>query len=166
LYIHTQNKEKFLTLNFTYQDIELDNNAILHIIDSVLTVPASPGQTATNTGLTSLAGALTATRLLDGVNSLSDVTILAPSNDAFTAIGSALGGISTNDLANVLGYHVLPGKIRFSTELLAADQVVLPTLQGTNLTIRRDGGNVFVNSARVVLADVITANGVVHVLDK
>ncbi|KAK3996990.1 methyltransferase TYW3-domain-containing protein [Cladorrhinum sp. PSN332] len=146
-------------------DVQFDGNNVIHIIDTVLTVPASPGQTAINTGLTSLAGALTSTRLLNGVNSLSDITIFAPSNEAFRAIGSAVGSISTQDLANILGYHVLTGRVRFSTDLLAADQMVVPTLQGQNITIRRDGSQVFVNSAKVVLADVITANGVVHVLD-
>ncbi|KAK4232348.1 methyltransferase TYW3-domain-containing protein [Podospora fimiseda] len=147
-------------------DIQFDGDNIIHVIDTVLTVPASPGQTAINTGLTSLAGALTSTRLLEGINSLSDITIFAPSNDAFRAIGSALGSISTQDLATVLGYHVLTGRVRFSTELLAAeDQMVLPTLQGQNITVRRDGSQLFVNSAKVVLADIITANGVVHILD-
>jgi uncharacterized surface protein with fasciclin (FAS1) repeats len=139
---------------------------VVHIIDTVLTVPATPAQTAINTGLTSLAGALTAAGLVDAVNSLSDVTIFAPSNDAFRAIGSALGTLSTQDLVSILGFHVLPGQVRFSPNLLAADQMSLATLQGTNVTIRRDGANVFVNSARVILTDVLTTNGVVHVLDK
>ncbi|KAK4194551.1 hypothetical protein QBC40DRAFT_238368 [Triangularia verruculosa] len=147
-------------------DIEFDGNNALHIIDTVLTVPASPSQTALNTNLTSLVGALQTARLADGINSLADVTIFAPSNEAFRAIGPAAGSLSTTDLANILGYHVLaPGQARFSTDFLAADQIVLTTLQGGNLTVRRDGSQVFVNSARVVLGDVLTGNGVVHVLD-
>jgi uncharacterized surface protein with fasciclin (FAS1) repeats len=148
------------------QDVEFDGGNVVHIIDTVLTVPATPAQTAINTGLTSLAGALTAAGLVDAVNSLTDVTIFAPSNEAFRAIGSALGTLSAQDLVSILGFHVLPQQVRFSTDLLAADQMSLATLQGTNVTIRRDGANVFVNSARVVLTDVLTTNGVVHVLDK
>lgn len=129
-------------------------------------MPASPGQTAVNTGLTSLAGALTAANLVDSVNGLTDVTIFAPSNDAFKAIGSAPGSLSVEDLTSILGFHVLPGQIQFSTDLLSADQITLATLQGQNVTVRRDGTQVFVNSAKVVLADVLTSNGVVHVLDK
>jgi uncharacterized surface protein with fasciclin (FAS1) repeats len=59
--------------------------------------------------------------------------------------------------------------VLFSTDFLVggAEQVTLATLQpGLNVTVRRDGAQVFVNSARVVLADVLTSNGVVHVLDK
>ncbi|KAK0723863.1 FAS1 domain-containing protein [Apiosordaria backusii] len=128
-------------------DLEFDGNNALHILDTVLTVPANPLQTAINTNLTSLAGALTTVRLTDGLNALTDVTILAPSNEAFRAIGSAVGSLSNSDLANILGYHVLPGRVL------------------GDLTVRRDGSQVFVNSARVVLGDVITGNGVVHVLD-
>ncbi|KAK4043810.1 hypothetical protein C8A01DRAFT_12733 [Parachaetomium inaequale] len=150
-------------------DVPFDGGNIVHIIDTVLTVPANPAQTATNTGLTSLAGALAAAGLVGGVNALADVTIFAPSNDAFRAIGSALGTLDVQDLGGILGYHVLaPGQVRFSTDFLlgGADQVTLATLQpGLNVTVRRDGAQVFVNSARVVLADVLTSNGVVHVLD-
>lgn len=138
----------------------------MHVIDTVLTVPATAAQTAINTGLTSLAGALTDAGLVGPVHSLTDVTILAPSNDAFEAIGSALGTIAPKDLANILGYHVLTQQVRFSTDLLSADQMTLPTLQGQNVTVRRDGTQLFVNSARVLIADVLVANGVVHVLDK
>ncbi|GAB1312177.1 hypothetical protein MFIFM68171_02387 [Madurella fahalii] len=146
-------------------DVEFDGGNVVHIIDTVLTVPATPAQTAINTGLTSLAGALTNAGLVDPVNSLTDVTIFAPSNDAFEAIGSALGTIAPQDLANILGYHVLAQQVRFSTDLLSADQMTLSTLQGQNITVRRDGTQLFVNSARVLIADVLVTNGVVHVLD-
>ncbi|KAH6630202.1 methyltransferase TYW3-domain-containing protein [Chaetomium sp. MPI-SDFR-AT-0129] len=146
-------------------DVAFDGGNIVHVIDTVLTVPANPGQTAINTGLTSLAGALTAANLVDAVNGLTDVTIFAPSNDAFKAIGSALGSLSVQDLTSILGFHVLPGQLQFSPDLLSADQITLATLQGQNVTVRRDGAQVFVNSAKVVLADVLTSNGVVHVLD-
>ncbi|KAK4155165.1 hypothetical protein C8A00DRAFT_13789 [Chaetomidium leptoderma] len=145
-------------------DVQFDGG-IVHIIDTVLTVPANPAQTAINTGLTSLAGALTAAGLVDPVNSLADITVFAPSNDAFKAIGSALGTLAPQDLAGILGYHVLTQQVRFSPDLLGTDQMTVATLQGQNITIRRDGAQVFVNSARVVIADVLTSNGVVHVLD-
>ncbi|KAK3298241.1 methyltransferase TYW3-domain-containing protein [Chaetomium fimeti] len=147
-------------------DVDFDGGNVVHIIDTVLTVPANPSQTAINTGLTSLAGALTAAGLVGGVNALTDVTIFAPSNDAFRTIGSALGTLAVQDLADILGYHVLARQqLRFSTDLLTADQMTLATLQGQNITVRRDGSQVFVNSAKVILADILTSNGVVHVLD-
>ncbi|KAK1758449.1 hypothetical protein QBC47DRAFT_358299 [Echria macrotheca] len=142
------------------------SGGVVHIISEVLTVPASPAQTAINTGLTSLAGALTMAGLADGINGLSDVTIFAPSNDAFKAIGSATGSLSTQALAGILAYHVLGNQVRFSTDLIAAGSPVsLATAQGTNLTLRRENGQLFVNSARVLIPDIPTTNGVVHVID-
>lgn len=41
----------------------------------------------------------------------------------------------------------------------------LPTVGGGNVTIRVENGSVFVNSAKVIIPDVLVANGVVHVLD-
>jgi uncharacterized surface protein with fasciclin (FAS1) repeats len=116
--------------------------------------------------LTSLAGALNTTGLLEGISSLTDTTIFAPFNDAFRAIGSAFKTPDTLDLAGILGYHVLPQQVLFSTEFLSEDRMTFGTLQGTNVTVRRDGKQVFVNSARVVIADILTSNGVLHVLDK
>lgn len=42
----------------------------------------------------------------------------------------------------------------------------LMTAQGGNVTVRMETNDLFVNSAKVVMADVITSNGVVHVIDK
>lgn len=142
-----------------------NSNNTLHIISSVLTVPAPLSQTLSNINLTSLVGALTTARLSSGTSSLQDMTLFAPSNPAFQAIGSAASGLSDTDLANILGYHLVPSRILFSPRLLAQDQIVLATLQGSNLTIRRDGNQLFVNSARVILGDVLVGNGVVHVID-
>ncbi|KAK0729698.1 FAS1 domain-containing protein [Lasiosphaeris hirsuta] len=146
-------------------DVAFDGG-IIHVVDTVLTVPATPGQTAINTGLTSLAGALTSAQLADGLNALVDVTIFAPSNDAFEAIGSAAGTLDTQALANILAYHVVSGQVRFSPDLLtAANPLSVLTAQGGNITVRRENGQLFVNSARVLIADILTTNGVVHVID-
>ncbi len=142
------------------------DGGVLHIVDTVLTVPDTPANTAIDTGLTSLAGALSQAQLVQAVNSLSDVTIFAPSNAAFEAIGTGLNAVQQQDLANILEYHVLMQPVRFSTDLLSQNQQSFLTLMGQNVTVRKQNGQVFVNSAKVILADVLTANGVVHVIDK
>ncbi|KAK4452933.1 hypothetical protein QBC34DRAFT_20962 [Podospora aff. communis PSN243] len=142
------------------------SGGLIHIIDNVLTVPANPAQTAINTGLTSLAGALTTAQLADGVNSLTDITIFAPTNDAFEAIGSAVSTLPQQTLAGILAYHVLTNQIQFSTSMIdAGNPATFMTAQGTNITIRRENGALFVNSARVLIPDILTTNGVVHVID-
>jgi uncharacterized surface protein with fasciclin (FAS1) repeats len=66
-------------------------------------------------------------------------------------------------LKAVLLYHVVSGKVA------AADVVKLrsaKTLNGKNVRIRVSGANVFVNNAKVVKADVMATNGVIHVVNR
>jgi Fasciclin domain len=132
------------------------------VIDSFLTVPANVSTTAVAANLTSVTGALTQAKLVEAVDTTPDVTIFAPSNEAFQAIGSALGNISTTDLTSVLTYHVINGTVGYSSML---SNTSLATLNGANVTITVENGTVFVNSAKVITADVLVANGVVHVID-
>jgi uncharacterized surface protein with fasciclin (FAS1) repeats len=128
-----------------------------------LTVPLNDSATALAANLTALAGALNDTGLTNTVDELRDVTIFAPNNAAFQAIGSALPNLSMSDLAGILAYHVVNGTVGYSSTL---SNTTLKSLGGGDLTIRIEGGSVFVNSAKVVTADVLVANGVVHVIDK
>lgn len=136
---------------------------MIHIIDTVLTIPASDADTATAAGLTSLAGALTAAGVVSTVNGLKDVTIFAPSNDAFAAIASTAANLTTAQIASILTYHVVQGTVGYSSLL---SNISLTTVNGAKVTITVAGGNVFVNSAKVILADVLVSNGVVHVIDR
>lgn len=85
----------------------MQNLGVIHIIDKVLTIPESPSDTAIAAGLSSLAGALIKANLVDTVDNLKDVTIFAPANAAFQAIGSGLANISNEDLSSILTYHVV-----------------------------------------------------------
>ncbi|KAE8444639.1 hypothetical protein EG329_014387 [Mollisiaceae sp. DMI_Dod_QoI] len=134
----------------------------IHIINTVLAIPSSPADTATSLNLTSLAGALTEANLVSTVDSLRDITIFAPSNAAFQAIGSALGDLTTQELAGILEYHVVNGTVGYSSML---SNTTLPTVGGGQVTITIENGIVFVNSAKVVTPNVLVSNGVVHVID-
>ncbi|KAF2872195.1 FAS1 domain-containing protein [Massariosphaeria phaeospora] len=142
-------------------DVQFDGG-VIHIVDIVLTLPASVLDTTAAAGLTALRGAVNATNLLEAVNA-PDITIFAPNNEAFQNIGSALPS-STEDLSKILAYHVISGTVGYSSGLTSGAS--LQTANGANLTITiDDAGTVFVNSARVITADVLIANGVVHVID-
>lgn len=132
------------------------------MIDTVLTIPVSDMVTAQVLGLSSLAGALKKANLAT-VNGLSDLTIFAPTNAAFQAIGATAESLSSTDLAAILEYHVIQNTVGYSP-LLKTE--TLGALSGQKLMISVTGGKVFVDSAQVVLADVIVSNGVVHVIDK
>jgi uncharacterized surface protein with fasciclin (FAS1) repeats len=147
---------------FLSQNVKF-TGGVIHIIDTVLTVPLSDSATAVAAGLTSLAGALTMANLVSTVDGLKDVTIFAPSNAAFQAIGSAVGSLTTDQLTSILTYHVVVGSVGYSSILT---NTTLKTVNGGSVTITVEGGSVFVNSAKVIIPDVLVANGVVHVIDK
>lgn len=136
---------------------------VIHVIDRLLTLPEKTSETLNSYGLTALRGALNATNLLDVVNNTPNITIFAPSNAALQAIGSGLGGLNTQQITDVLTYHVVNGTLGYSSGL--RNGTVLRAANGGNLTVTINSGRVFVNNARVVTSDVLVANGVVHVID-
>ena len=73
----------------------------------------SPSMSAVDSSLTSLAGALTKANLVSAVDNLKDVTIFAPSNEAFVKIDSATSALSTMQLANILEYHIINGTVGY-----------------------------------------------------
>lgn len=139
---------------------------VIHIIDRLLTLPQTATDTLAAANLTSLRGALNATNLINTVNTTPNITIFAPNNAAIQNIGSGLANLTTQQITDILTYHVVasgpsPG---YSSKL--RNGTVLKTAQGQNLTITiQSSGRIFVNDARVVVADILIANGVVHVID-
>ncbi|MCJ1282041.1 hypothetical protein MMC26_001364 [Xylographa opegraphella] len=136
---------------------------VIHVIDTVLTVPQTIAATAEAAGLSAIAGALTDTKLVDAVDNMMDVTVFVPNNAAFQAIGSAVGNLSMAQLSSILEYHVINGTVAYSTDLMSG--MMIKTMNGNNVTVSMMNGSYFVNSAKVVTPDVLVANGVVHVID-
>ncbi|KAF2724841.1 FAS1 domain-containing protein [Polychaeton citri CBS 116435] len=146
----------------TTPDVTYDNG-VVHIIDAVLTIPPTIDVIARGR-LDDLYEALGAADLLSAVVDTPDVTIFAPNNNAFTAIGSALGNLSSDALADILTYHVTNQSIFYSTTLTGNDSVTM--LDGVNATVTiSDEGAICINQACVTVADVLIANGVAHVID-
>jgi transforming growth factor-beta-induced protein len=139
---------------------------VIHIIDSVLTVPKMPSVSALDSQLTALAGALKKTNLVMAVDMMKDVTIFAPSNAAFQAIGSATGALTEQELASILEYHIVNGTVGYSTLLsMGLTNQTIPTLEGPGLKVQVTNNKVFVNGAQVEIADVLISNGVMHVVN-
>jgi len=148
-------------VSVTEADIEFDNG-IIHIIDGLLTLPPNVSTVAQEAGLSAFLGAVNSTDLTETVNTTPDLTIFAPNNDAFQSISSALSNLTTEEAASILSYHVINGTVAYSSTLSNGS---VPTLGGDNVTITIIDGEVFVNRARVITADILLANGVLHVLD-
>jgi len=149
------------------------SNGIVHVIDQVL-VSGEFGnvvETAQDTTvLSTLVDAVVAGDLVDVLSDESaNYTVFAPTNEAFTNIQSTVDTLlqpaNQADLVNVLQYHVVASEV-FSSEL--TDGQVVETLSGETLTVEIEDGVVYINAnnsrARVSSADIITSNGIVHVI--
>jgi uncharacterized surface protein with fasciclin (FAS1) repeats len=117
---------------------------------------------------TTLVTAVQAAGLEETLRGTGPFTVFAPSDDAFAAVPKATLDALLADpkgaLTDVLTYHVVPGKV-MSTDL--SDGMEVETVNGATLMIKvNDDGTVQINDATVTTADIETANGVIHVIDK
>jgi len=121
---------------------------------------------STNPLLTKLVAAVNAANLADALNSSASVTVFAPADDAFKALGDAkfneLAG-KPDQLAAILKYHVLP--LRYDAKGLESAKTA-KTLGGGDLTFSGTGENLTVNGAKILCGNIPTRNATVFVIDK
>ena len=115
-----------------------------------------------------LVKAVTAAELVQTLKGKGPFTVFAPSDEAFSALDSdlladLLKPESKNTLTGILTFHVLSGKV-MSTDISGVIEAT--TVNGQKLTVKKSYGNVFVNDAQVVSADIEADNGVIHVINK
>lgn len=122
---------------------------------------------ATNPDLVSFTTALSATELAQTLAGEGPYTVFVPTNDGLVLpAGTVDPATAAEQLADILAYHVVEG-------VLLVDDLksgTLTTLNGSTITVSRDGDTVEVtdargNTSRVVQADVDAENGVIHVID-
>ncbi|MFN2334835.1 MAG: fasciclin domain-containing protein [Wenzhouxiangellaceae bacterium] len=114
---------------------------------------------------TTLVTAVQAAGLVETLKGKGPFTVFAPTDAAFAAIPADTPSALLADkekLSAVLTYHVVPGKV------MAADVVNLKsatTVQGSDISIKVSDAGVMVDNANVVVTDIETSNGVIHVVD-
>lgn len=147
-------------------------NGVVHVIDSVLLDPdprpTLAGLAVANPDLSILVQAATRAGLVEVLAAPGDLTVFAPTNDAFVALLGKLGvasldDIDTDTLRGVLLDHVVPGEL---------DEVDLMERRGRrtdtlgDLRLRFDRHPLTVNGVDIVATDVEGSNGTVHVIDE
>lgn len=154
------------------QVVEADlraKNGFVHAIDSLL-IPSFVANdivsTATNAGVfTELIAAAVATGVDEDLGN-SGLTVFAPTDDAFAKVQDTIALLSTDQLAEVLRYHVIGDAV------LTSDQVVTgpaTTSQGEDVDIKvgRRSGMISLNgAARVIGTDELALNGIIHTIDQ
>ena len=111
-----------------------------------------------------LVQAVKAAGLTDTLKGDGPFTVFAPTDAAFAKLpaGTVESLLADKEkLAQILTYHVVPGKV-LSTDITTG---TVPTVQGQSLNVVAERGSVTVNEAQVVAADVMASNGVIHVID-
>lgn len=125
------------------------------VVDAALATPE----------LSTLADAVIAAGLVDALNDAENITVYAPTNDAFASIPEdILGGIlaDVDVLTAVLTYHVSPTQ---QDPRRYATPVRTDTLQGQKIFFQRSTGHARVNNSAVDCAGVQTSNGLVWLID-
>jgi transforming growth factor-beta-induced protein len=156
-------------------------NGVIHAIDQVLlpkgtiadAVVAAAG--ADDAEFTTL---LTAVLAADPVvlDTLADVTagpftVFAPTDAAFALLGDALNDVVADQelLTTILLYHVSDAGALTAAQVVAAASgagIDLGMLSGDSVNVQVVGGSVILNGeVEVIVTDVLTANGVIHVID-
>jgi uncharacterized surface protein with fasciclin (FAS1) repeats len=146
-------------------------NGVVHVIDAVLLPPAPPSNTVVDIIVNSpdhtiLETAVLAAGLETALSGAGPFTVFAPTDDAFNALPpgtiAALLADPQGLLTDILTYHAVAGAV-LSTDLVNGQTVA--TLNGGNVTVTINANGVFINDAKVTVADIIADNGVVHVID-
>jgi uncharacterized surface protein with fasciclin (FAS1) repeats len=133
--------------------------------EGMATAPVATAASA-NPALSTLVSAVQAAGLVDTLNSAQDITVFAPSNDAFAKVPAAdLQALLANKelLTQVLTYHVV-GQPVTPEDLGTAGP--FDSLQGAPVTASGSGEEFVVNeNSNVVCGNVQTANATVYIVD-
>lgn len=114
---------------------------------------------------TTLIGAIEAAGLVETLKGEGPFTVFAPTDEAFARLTEVELDAITGDvdlLTRVLTYHVVPGDLRAAD---VANLTSVPTVNGKELFVSVEGGEVYVDGRRVSQTDIVVENGVIHVLD-
>jgi uncharacterized surface protein with fasciclin (FAS1) repeats len=135
------------------------------------TAQQAPGdlvQVATEAGsFSTLLKAVEAAGLVDVLRGEGPFTVFAPTDEAFAKLpaGTLEGLLADREqLVAVLTYHVVSGRV-LSADVVGSGGGEPVSVQGDALRVTVRDGTVWVDGARVIAADVMASNGVIHVID-
>jgi transforming growth factor-beta-induced protein len=115
-----------------------------------------------------LVAAVQAAELVETLKGSGPFTVLAPSDDAFAKLpeGTVAELVKPENRAKltaILTFHVIPGKVLAKDALGAGGGV---TVNGQKVDCELDGGQIMIENAKLVTADIECDNGVIHIIDQ
>jgi uncharacterized surface protein with fasciclin (FAS1) repeats len=112
-----------------------------------------------------LTKALTEAGLIETMKGEGPFTLFAPTDDAFEKLPEGTIESLLKDkeaLKAILLYHVVSGKVT-SEKVVELDKA--ETINGKVINIRVKDDSVVINKSKVITADVMASNGVIHIID-
>jgi transforming growth factor-beta-induced protein len=151
------------------------SNTVIHIIDTVLTVPAVIGQSnafdqaKANETLKTFVAAVEAAGLTSALQVPGPITLFVPDDVAFDLLGkdvtkNLLKPENKAALTTLLQGHVVTGRYT-AADIAKLKPAELKTLGGTTLSFNLRNSRTTVNKAGIVKADIPITNGVIHIID-
>jgi len=118
---------------------------------------------------TTLIKALDATNLTGVLQKTPNLTVFAPTDAAFAALPAGQldelmkpAGAAT--LQKILTYHVI--NLRVDASKIKGAKGEVKTVEGASVMLDGSGDTLMVDGAKIVQADVMATNGIMHVVDK
>lgn len=110
--------------------------------------------------------AIVAADLIDIFEGTGPFTAFVPTNEAFEKLGKEkvkelFNPENKDQLTTILIYHIVPGKYP-SRNLKSMN---LKTVNGKNISVKVENGEIQVNNAKVLRKDIVGPNGVIHEID-
>ncbi|EGF79632.1 hypothetical protein BATDEDRAFT_35182 [Batrachochytrium dendrobatidis JAM81] len=138
------------------------DNGWVYVMNAPIPQPLPPTKTMPFQNCNLFAKALQDAGLAAYVDSLPTYTILAPNDAAWTAASAKISALTLDQLKATLMYHILPTSM--VSTLLNAGQIST-ALSGNTVSLVVGGESATFNQAKLILADVFSANGVMHIVD-
>ena len=144
-------------LSLTFINVQADHHGKKDIVDTA--VKAGSFKT--------LVAAIKAAGLVDTLKGKGPFTVFAPTDEAFAklpkgTLESLLKPENKKKLQDILTYHVVAAKVPAAK--VATGKVKM--VNGKNIRVKVASGKVTVNKANVIKTDIMTSNGIIHVIDK
>ncbi len=151
-------KKFFIALSaFAFSSIALAGAAKSDIVDTAVAAG----------NFTTLAAALQAAGLIDTLKGAGPFTVFAPTDAAFAklpagTVENLLKPETKAKLVDILTYHVVAGKVDAKTAVTLDEATMV---NGDKADIQVTGKTVTIDGANISATDIMSSNGIIHVID-
>jgi uncharacterized surface protein with fasciclin (FAS1) repeats len=124
---------------------------------------------SSDTRFKTLNTALKAAGLVETLKGNGPFTVFAPTDEAFAklpkdTVTNLLKPENKDALVKLLTYHVAPGKLT-AADVVKLNGKELKMKNGVNAKIEVKNNEVYIDGAKVIVTDIMTKNGIIHVID-